>query len=104
MSFWNLSDTEKLILILKILVMGFGYAMVIVPCIIIVAVLVDDILDRLRERRERKRSKQQKNQLNVYTPFAVGTSSLDEARGRHRDDSTVEFFVSSREVLHNDYH
>lgn len=103
MSFWDLSDTEKLMLILKILAWGFGYAMVIVPCVIIVALVVDVVLEKFSDHRERKRSKQQKRQLDVYTQYDVGVSSLDAARNSRQDQKTVEFFMTSGEVLHNDY-
>lgn len=101
-SFWAQSDTEKLLIILKIMAWGFGYAMVIVPAIILVAIVIDGVLTAVRERRERKRS-QQVPSTRTYATYTMGIATTKDVRRKRQDDETMEFFSTAGKVLENDY-
>lgn len=95
-SFWAMSDPDKTLLVLKILLIGFGWALVIVGALVIMAfimLLAQDFMIRLEERQE-------ESGYSPQTDPQVTAFKIKQTRRRIRSEQD-EFFRNVQE-LQND--
>lgn len=98
-SFWAMSDVDKTLLVLKILLIAFGWASMIIAAIVVMCffmLVAKDFLEVLEERRE----KRQKAEYSPETDHQVAAFKLKQARRRIQNERD-EFFRNVQE-LHND--
>lgn len=101
--FWAMSDTDKTLLVLKILFVGFGWGLLIVGAIAVMCLfmlLVQDRLNILEERREKRRKESQTEPFSPTTDPQVTAFKVRQTRRRLRAEHD-EFFRNVQE-LHDD--
>lgn len=85
-----MSDPDKLILVLKILVVGFGWASIIIAWILLLFLVIDGFADYMRKKREQ----------DTFTPPVdrqVGIFQKKQIR-RQQQEELDEFFNNVQEI------
>lgn len=88
-----MSDLDKLMLVLKILLVGFGWAAIIIAWIVILLAVIDGFVEHMRKKREQA----------TFTPPTdpqVDIFQLKQVR-RQRQEEHDEFFNTVQEI-HNE--
>lgn len=96
--FWAMSDKDKTLLVLKFLLLAYGWAMLIVGAIAVMCFFMQvaqDVVNRLNDRRENRR-----DEFSPTTDPQVTAFKLQQTR-RHIRSEQDEFFRNVQE-LHND--
>lgn len=97
--FWAMSDLSKLILVLKILLVGYGWGMLIFSSLLIILLTVDYLKMWIREWREerayKKHKKFEQEQLLVYSQNTV---ELPRPRYPHWANQDTDAFKFVEEI------
>ena len=93
-AFWAMSNFDKLILSLKILVVGFGWASIIFAWVLLMFLISDWFVDRWREKR---RNNPKPGKLPTSNDPQLDLFQLKQVR-RERQQERDEFFKNVQEI------
>lgn len=104
--FWALSDMDKLILVLKILLVAFGWGSLIFCSVLIIVLTVDYIkewiVDWKEARVKNKQRKLAKEQLSLYasTSYSVGIAPArpNYDNRPHWADTPTDVYMIAEEI------
>lgn len=96
-AFWSMSDLDKLILTLKILLVGFAWAAIIIAWVLILLLICDWFAER---RGKKPDSTPKPGRLPHSDDPQIGIFQLKQVR-RERQHERDEFFKNVQEI-HND--